>query len=476
MDNLHNINIERSVLSSILFTPASFEEVAASIKARDFYLPAHKYIFEAMEECERTDLPIDEEFVKKKLKQEERFDEDAMLEILSTNPLPSIKAYVEELREKSIKRELVKLTAEIKEVAVEKDLPSSEVIDLVQQKLYQITADNSNKEFRDSPEMTHATLEHILEMKKRGNAGVVGLNTGFAELNRLTTGFGDGDLIIVAARPAMGKTALTLNLAQQVLDDNKGVAIFSLEMPAEQLMLRMLSAKTSIPLQKMKVGDMSDDEWSRLNSAADTMSGKKLFVDDNGNVTIHNVRSKLRKLKTQHPEIALCVIDYLQLMTGTGNKDRHQEVSDISRGLKLLARELEMPIIALSQLNRGVENRNDKRPMMSDIRESGAIEQDADLIMFVYRDDVYRIREEKDKEQKARIEGKEYKSNFFDKPEENAELIIGKNRNGPVGVANLIFQKACTKFIDAGGIPVEIVYDESNIPARESTLSGLPQI
>jgi len=476
MNNLHNINIERSVLSSILFNPASFEEVASTIKPRDFYLPAHKYIFEAMEECERDDLPIDEEFVKKKLNQEERFDEDAMLEILSTNPLPAVKAYIEEIREKSIKRELVKLTGDIREVAVEKDLPSSEVVDLVQQKLYQITADSSNKEFRDSPEMTSATLEHILEMKKRGNAGVVGLNTGFAELNRLTTGFGDGDLIIVAARPAMGKTALTLNLAQQALDDNKGVAIFSLEMPAEQLMLRMLSAKTSIPLQKLKVGDMSDDEWSRLNSAADTMSSKKFFVDDNGNVTIHNVRAKLRKLKTQHPEISLCVIDYLQLMTGTGNKDRHQEVSDISRGLKLLARELEMPIIALSQLNRGVESRNDKRPMMSDIRESGAIEQDADLIMFVYRDDVYRMREEKDKEQKARIEGTEYKSRFFDKPEESAELIIGKNRNGPIGVVNMIFQKACTKFIDAGGIPVEIVYNESNIPVQESTLGGLPQI
>jgi len=476
MDNLHNINIERSVLSSILFNPASFEETAATIKAKDLYLPAHKYIFEAMEACERDDLPIDEEFVKKKLNQEERFDEDAMLEILSTNPLPSIKAYIEEIREKSIKRELVKLTGEIREVAVEKDLPSSEVVDLVQQKLYQITADSSNKEFRDSPEMSHATIAHILEMKKRGNAGVVGLNTGFAELNRLTTGFGDGDLIIVAARPAMGKTALTLNLAQQALDDNKGVAIFSLEMPAEQLMLRMLSAKTSIPLQKLKVGDMSDDEWSRLNGAVDTMSTKKFFVDDNGNVNIHNVRAKLRKLKTQHPEISLCVIDYLQLMTGAGNKDRHQEVSDISRGLKLLARELEMPIIALSQLNRGVESRNDKRPMMSDIRESGAIEQDADLIMFVYRDDIYRMREEKDKEQKARTEGKEYKSTFFDKPEENAELIIGKNRNGPIGVVNMVFQKSCTKFIDAGGIPVEIVYDESNIPAHESTLSGLPQI
>ncbi|WP_024953648.1 replicative DNA helicase [Sulfurospirillum arcachonense] len=474
MDNLHNINIERSVLSSILFNPATYEEVASNIKPRDFYLPAHKYIFEAMEECEREDLPIDEEFVKKKLKQEERFDEEVMLEILSTNPLPSIKAYVEEIREKSIKRDLVKLTGDIREVAVEKDLPSSEVVDLVQQKLYQITSDSSSKEFRESSEMTNATIQHILEMKKRGNAGVVGLDTGFAEINRLTTGFGAGDLIIVAARPAMGKTAFTLNLAQKAIDDNKGVAIFSLEMPAEQLMLRMLSAKTSIPLQKLKVGDMSDDEWSRLNSAADTMSQKKLFVDDNGNVNIHNVRAKLRKLKTQHPEISLCVIDYLQLMTGAGNKDRHQEVSDISRGLKLLARELEMPIIALSQLNRGVESRHDKRPMMSDIRESGSIEQDADMIMFVYRDDIYRMREEKDKEQKARVEGKEYKSNFFDKPEESAEIIIGKNRNGPIGVANLLFQKACTKFIDAGGIPIEVVYDESNMDGREATISMQP--
>jgi len=474
MDNLHNINIERSILSSILFNPASFEDVAASLKPRDFYLPAHKYIFEAMETCEQEDLPIDEEFIKKKLKQEERFDEEAMLEILSTNPLPSVKAYVEEIREKSIKRELVKLTGDIKEVAVEKDLPSSEVVDLVQQKLYQITNESGSREFRDAPEMTSSTISHILEMKKKGNSGIVGIDTGFAELNRLTTGFGPGDLIIVAARPAMGKTAVTLNLAQKALDDNKGVAIFSLEMPAEQLMLRMLSAKTSIPLQKLKIGDMNDDEWSRLNSAADTMSEKKFFVDDNGNVNIHTIRAKLRKLKTQHPEIALCVVDYLQLMTSAGNKDRHLEVSDISRGLKLLARELDMPIIALSQLNRGVESRNDKRPMMSDIRESGSIEQDADLIMFVYRDDIDRMREEKDKEQKARVEGKEDKSNFFEKPEENAELIIGKNRNGPVGVANLVFQKACTKFVDAGGVPIEIVYDESNIPAQEQSISMPP--
>ncbi len=474
MTNLYNINIERSVLSSILFNPATFEDVASELKPRDFYLPAHQHIFECMEECEREDLPIDEEFVKKKLNQKGQFDEDAMLEILSANPLPSIKAYVEEIKEKSIKRDLVKLTSDIKEVAVEKDLPSSEVVDLVQQKLYQITSDATSKEFRESPEMTSSTIEHILEMKKRGNSGVVGLDTGFNELNRLTTGFGNGDLIIVAARPAMGKTAFTLNLAQKALDDNRGVAIFSLEMPAEQLMLRMLSSKTSIPLQKLKIGDMNDEEWSRLNSAADEMSSKKFFVDDNGNVNIHTVRSKLRKLKTQHPEISLAIIDYLQLMSSGGSKDRHIEVSEISRGLKLLARELDMPIIALSQLNRSLESRSDKRPMMSDLRESGSIEQDADIIMFVYRDDVYRMREEKEKEQKARADGKEYKSNFFDKPEESAEIIIGKNRNGPIGVANLVFQKAFTRFVDAGGIPIEIVYNDSNIEAKETKMDMPP--
>ncbi|MBE0490738.1 MAG: replicative DNA helicase [Sulfurospirillum sp.] len=475
MDNLHNINIERSILSSVFFTPSVFEDVAALLKPKDFYLPSHRYIFEAMEECERDDLPIDEEFVKKKLHHEGRFDEQAMLEILSTNPLPALKAYVQEIREKSIKRELVALTVDIKDVTVDKDLPSHEVLDLVQQKLYQITNDSGTKEFRESPEMTRSTIEHILAMKQRGNAGIVGVDTGFREINKLTTGFGDGDLIIVAARPAMGKTAFCLNLAQKALDDGRGVAIFSLEMPAEQLMLRMLSAKTSIPLQKLKVGDMNDEEWERLNSAASTMSEKQFFVDDNGNVTIHNVRAKLRKLKTQHPEISLAIIDYIQLMSSGGNKDRHLEVSDISRGLKLLARELNIPIIGLSQLNRGLESRSDKRPMLSDLRESGAIEQDADLIMFVYRDDVYRIREEKEKEQKARVDGRDYKSNFFEKPEEQAEVIIGKNRNGPVGVANLVFQKACTRFVDSGGIPVQYIYNDSNIDSKEASIE-LPKL
>jgi len=475
MTNLYNVNIERSVLSSILFNPATFEEIAALLNAKDFYLPSHRYMYEAMEACAREDLPIDEEFIKKKLNQQGRFDEDAMLEILSTNPLPSTKAYVEEIKEKAIKRELIQLTSDIKEITIEKDLPSADVVDLVQQKLYQITQDNSSREFREAPEMIHSTIEHIHEMKKRGNAGVVGVDTGFMEINKLTTGFGEGDLIIVAARPAMGKTAFCLNLAQNALDRNRGVAIFSLEMPAEQLMLRMLSAKTSIPLQKLKVGDMGDEQWGHLSRAADEMGKRKFFVDDNGSVDIHQVRAKLRKLKSQHPEISMAIIDYLQLMTSAGNKDRHLEVSDISRGLKLLARELNIPIIALSQLNRGLESRSDKRPMLSDLRESGAIEQDADMILFVYRDDVYKIREEKEKEQKARAEGKEYKSNFFEKPDEYAEVIVGKNRNGPVGVANLMFHKACTRFVDGGDkVPIEVIYNDANIDVKEAKISFPP--
>ncbi len=473
-NTLHNLNIERAVLSSILFEPSLYEEVAAKIKSRDFYLPHHRNIFEAMGELEREDQPIDEEFLKKRLLQNERYNEDIFLEVISSSPLSNSAAYIDEIKEKSIKRELVKLTTKIKEVAVDQDLPSDDVLDVIQKKLYEISLDATTKEFRDSPEMVSATIKHIHEMKKRGNNGIIGVDTGFRELNEHTAGFTEGQLIIVAARPAMGKTSLVLNMAQKALDDGKGVAIFSLEMPAEELMTRMLSAKTSIPLQSLKVGDMSDEQWSDLTRASDEMSHQKLFVDDDSLININQMRSKLRKLKMQHPEIAIMIVDYLQLMSGTSGKDRHLEVSEISRGLKLLARELNMPIVALSQLNRGVESRHDKRPMLSDIRESGSIEQDADIILFVYRDDVYRIREEKEKEKKAKAEGQEYKSAFFEKPEEEAELIIGKNRSGPVGVANIVFQKRFTRFVDKGSIPVEIVYEDADLNAKNSNFNMPP--
>lgn len=468
MENLHNINIERALLSTILFDPSQLSDIASSLEAKDFYLKAHKDMFGVMVELEKDEQPVDEEFLKKYLKKNDEFNEDIYLEVISSNAISNIEAYIKEIKDQSVKREIATLSIKIQEELKNKDNPSSEILDYLQQKLYSITSNSSLREFKDAKFTVEETLRHIKEMKEMGNTGITGLDTGFKQLNEITTGFNKGDLIILAARPAMGKTAFALNLIQKTLDENKGVAMYSLEMPAEQLMMRMLSAKTSIPLQKLKVGDLRDDQWTRLSGSMDEMSGKSFYIDDNAQADINHVRSSLRKLKTEHPDVGLAVIDYLQLMTSSSNQDRHLQVSEISRGLKLLARELEMPIIALSQLNRGVESRSDKRPMLSDLRESGAIEQDADMIIFVYRDDVYRMREEKEKEQKARADGKQYVSNFNEKMDEEAEIIVGKNRNGPIGIANLLFQKQFTKFVNKG-IPIEIHYEGE----KETKIEGM---
>ena len=468
-ESLYNLAFERSILSSIIFEPSQFEELESSLKEDDFYLPAHRDIFTAMHALTRAGAPIDEEFIKKELSSRKKFDESVMLEILSSNPISNTNAYVKEIKDKSLKRHLLTLTTEIKRVTFEEELSSEAIADLVQKKLYEITLDTQAKDFKDAPTVTEDTMAYIAEMKARGDTVLVGVDTGYTELNKMTTGFGKGDLIIIAARPAMGKTSFVLNIAQNLLKQNKGVAFFSLEMPAEQLMLRLLSVETSIPLQKLRVGDLDDNQWSSLNSAVETMQHSKLHVDDHGSLNINQLRSKLRKLKTKHPEIEIAIIDYLQIMSTPG-KDRQAEISEISRGLKMLARELEMPIIALSQLNRGVESRNDKRPMLSDIRESGAIEQDADIIMFVYRDDVYLYKEEKEREKAAKAEGKEFQSQYVEKEEEDAEIIIGKQRNGPTGHVKLIFQKKLTRFIDAplhGG--VEISYE--NIDTKAATMN-----
>ncbi len=328
--------------------------------------------------------------------------------------------------------------------------------------------------------VTHDTLSYIEKMKKMGNKHLIGETTGFEALDRRTTGFNAGDLIIIAARPAMGKTALVLNMALKNVEAGKGVIFFSLEMPAEQLMLRMLSAKTSIPLQNLRKGDLDDQQWTNLSGAFDDLNTKKLFVDDGGSVNINQLRARVRKLaQNESNNIKLVIIDYLQLMQGTGNKDRHQEVSDISRGLKMLAREMKIPIIALSQLNRGLENRPDKRPMLSDLRESGAIEQDADIIMFVYRDDVYKERDEARKEKEAKDKGEDYKSKFINKPEEEAEVVIGKQRNGPIGTVKLNFQKALTRFVDKENdhnhAPIEMIF-ETVADTQKETNIDIPDI
>jgi len=446
---MYNLNIERAVLSAIIFDPQIFEEIASKLIPHDFYLPFHQHLFVAMEDLSREDKPIDEEFLKTKLNSGGNYDEVALLDILSANAISNTNAYISEIKARSTKRALATLATTIKKVTIEDDLPTDEIMNLVEKKLYEITQNSTSEDFRESKEITLSMIEEITRLKSLGNSKLLGTDTGFKNLNDKTSGFGKGDLVIIAARPAMGKTSLVLNMTQKAIERGEGVAFFSLEMPAEQLMLRLLSTETSIPLQKLRVGDLTDEQWSNLTKASDTMAQRKLFVDDGGYATIHHVRSKLRKLKSQHPEISMAIIDYLQLMSGDNKEGRQQVISEISRGLKQLARELEIPILALSQLNRGVESRDNKRPMLSDLRESGSIEQDADIVMFVYRDDVYREAAEKEKEMKAKADGKEYENKFQNKLEEDTELILGKHRNGPTGTVKLIFHKQFTRFVDA---------------------------
>ena len=478
MDSIYSINIERAVLSSIFFNPEELEDVLGVLKPKDFYLPAHKAIFEAIVKLHSEDMPIDEDFVRNRVDKKD-VNDGVLLEILSANPITNTAAYVKEIKDASVKRELATLATTIKKVAIEDDISANEALDTIQGELYKISTNSATSELKDMQTVTSDTLAYIEKMKKLGNKYLIGQTTGFEALDKKTTGFNEGDLVIIAARPAMGKTALVLNMALKNVERGKGVIFFSLEMPAEQLMLRMLAAKTSIPLQNLRKGDMDDKEWSILSAAFDDLNSKKLFVDDGGSININQLRARVRKLaQIQENNISLVVIDYLQLMQGLGNKDRHQEVSDISRGLKMLARELKIPIVALSQLNRGLESRPDKRPMLSDLRESGAIEQDADIIMFVYRDDVYKQRDEARKEKEAKDKGEDYKSKFIDKPIEEAEIIIGKQRNGPIGTVKLDFHKALTKFIDKdnehyGQAPIEVVF-ESVADVQKETKIDFP--
>jgi len=473
MDNIYALNIERAVLSSILFNPEIIEDLLGILKPKDFYLPAHKKIFEAMEQLNIEDLPIDEEFIRNKVNSKE-VDDSIIIEILSANAITNTLAYAKEIKDKSVKRELISLASEIKKVTIEDEVPAATAVDYVQDKLYKITTDSTSSELKDMFKITSDTLIHMEKMKSQGNAYLIGETTGFDALDRKTTGFNEGDLVIIAARPAMGKTSFVLNTALQNVEAGAGVIFFSLEMPAEQLMMRLISAKTRIPLQNVRKGDMNDKQWSDVTNAFEDLNTKKLFVDDSGAVNINQLRARVRKIAGNPANnIKMVIIDYLQLMSGTGNKARHEEVSEISRGLKLLAREMNVPILALSQLNRGLEARPDKRPMLSDIRESGSIEQDADIIMFVYRDDVYKERDEQRKEKEAKDRGESYKSAFINKPVEEAEIIIGKQRNGPTGTVKLDFHKELTKFVDKdmpnGSAPVITTFDavsDSEIPTN----------
>ena len=454
--NLYDLDMERAILSSILQNNDTLGEIFDTIKAKDFYLKGHSQIYEAMVECLNSDDPVAVPFLKNKLG--DKYDEALMIDIIGTNSLIDIKRYASELKEKSIKRSLVKIAHDIPS-KVNEDKASRDMVDELSQEFYSLIEGGGTGTIKEGKDIILKVVEHIKTQIELGEQDIVGLDTGFKKLNEMIKGFKNGDLIIVAARPGMGKTTLCLNFMSQVLKSGAGVVFFSLEMPAEQIMMRILSSKTSIPLQDIMTGKIDDEAMARLSDACGEFSEYKLFVHDSGYVNIHQVRTQMRKLKAMHPEISLCVIDYIGLMMSTNNyADRHIQIAEISRGLKLLARELDMPIIALSQLNRSLESRANKRPMLSDLRESGAIEQDADIILFVYRDEFYLEQEEKEKEKRASAEGKEYKStHVFNKLQEKAEIIVGKNRNGETGSVDVLFQKQHSRFEDITSAPVSDV-------------------
>ena len=475
MDNIYSLNIERAVLSSILFDHDIIEDILGILKPADFYLPAHQKVFEVMEILNHADMPIDEDFIRKRVDSNEVSD-SVLIEILSANPISNTMAYVKEIKDGAVKRELSTLATEIKKLTIEDNITALEAVDSIQNQLYNITMDSASSDLKNMQTIIDSTREHIRAMQDRGVSYLTGQTTGFYALDKKTTGFNPGDLIIIAARPAMGKTSIVLNTALQNLEKGDGVIFFSLEMPETQLMIRLISAKTEIPLQNVRKGELDPNQAAKVEQAFQDLSTKKLFVDDSGNVNINQLRARSRKIaQNSANNIKIIIVDYLQLMGGTGGTDRRLTVDEISRGLKLLAREMEVPIIALSQLNRGLESRPDKRPMLSDIRESGAIEQDADIIMFVYRDDIYKERDEQRKEKESLDKGENppYKSAFIDKPIEEAEIIVGKQRNGSIGTVKLDFHKELTKFIDKEdqySKPPEITQFESDIVVQDTNV------
>ncbi|MFQ7539639.1 MAG: replicative DNA helicase, partial [Clostridium sp.] len=341
--------------------------------------------------------------------------------------------YIEMIKSRAHLRRLIEAAEQIAEDGFDTANDLDEIMDKAERDILNVTRSRRATDFKSSREVVSNVMQELIRLRSSDNR-VTGIKTGYTDLDRMTNGFQRGDLIILAARPAMGKTAFALNLALNASFYNPGaIAIFSLEMPAEALMKRILSAKSAVESNKLRSGAILDEEFSKLNEAANELMASKLFVDDSSNIKISEVFSKCRKLKSEHG-LDLVVIDYLQLISGSGKSgdNRQQEISEISRSLKGLAREMECPVIALSQLSRSVETRPDKHPMLSDLRESGAIEQDADIVMFLYRDAYYAKDDEAEQ----------------DNPTDQTDLDIAKHRNGATGKVELAFQKSISAFFN----------------------------
>ena len=435
----HSNEAEQSLLGAMMIYPS----VAAiaydqGLEAKDFYLDIHKRIYTAMQDISDAGKPIDVTTLVSRLQDLEQLNlvggADYIIK-LSDTAISSANSsyYIEIIKSRAHLRRLIETAELIAEDGFDTASDLDEVMDKAEREILNVTRSRRATDFKSSRDVVSNVMQELMKLRSM-EGHITGVKTGYTDLDRVTNGFQRGDLIILAARPALGKTAFALNLALNASFYNSGaIAIFSLEMPAEALMKRILSAKSAVESSKLRSGNIRDDEFNKLNEAANELMATKLFVDDSSNVKISEVFSKCRKLRSEHG-LDLVVIDYLQLISGSGRSsgdNRQQEISEISRSLKGLAREMECPVIALSQLSRSVETRPDKHPMLSDLRESGAIEQDADIVMFLYRDEYY---------------NKDENSQEDAETTNTTDVDIAKHRNGATGRIQLAFQKNISAF------------------------------
>ena len=429
----HSVEAEQSVIGSMLMGREAIMTASEMLTSDDFYQRQYGIIFDAILELSNEGKAVDVVTLQNRLREKdvppEISEMEFMRDLLNTVPTSAnIKHYAGIVSEKAILRRLIRLTEEIENECYMNREPVEEILDTTEKKMFQLLQQRDSGDMVPIRQVVMDTLENI-EKASRTKGNVTGLPTGFTDLDYKTSGFQNSDLILVAARPSMGKTAFVLNIAQYMaFKKDLSVAIFSLEMSKQQLMNRLLSMESRVNSQSMRTGNLKDEDWSKLIESAGVIGDSNLIIDDTPGITVRELRSKCRRYKLEHG-LDIIMIDYLQLMSGggRGSDSRQQEISEISRSLKALARELNVPVVALSQLSRAVESRTDHRPMLSDLRESGAIEQDADVVMFIYRDDYYK----KDSDMKG-----------------IAEIIIAKQRNGPIGTVNLVWLPDYTKFMN----------------------------
>jgi replicative DNA helicase len=429
-----NLEAEQAVLGGMLIEREAISKVAEFLQAQDFYREAHRLIYSAMQDLFNKNEPVDLVTVTEYLRKSDKLENAGGIAYITSlaNSVPTAANIIYHgkiVEEKSLLRQLINSATNIAGMGYEASEEVANILDKAEKMILEVSGRKIGGDFTPIKSIIFDAFGKI-EQLYASKGGITGLASGFKDLDRLTSGLQASDLILIAARPSMGKTAFTLNIASHVaIREKQAVAFFSLEMSKEQLVQRMLCAEASIDSQRLRIGELEDRDWSKLISAADRLSSAPIFIDDTPGITVMEMRSKARRLKIEH-DLKLIIIDYLQLMQGSGSKggeNRQQEISEISRSLKALAREINVPVIALSQLSRSVESRQVKKPMLSDLRESGSLEQDADIVAFLYREDYYNP----DTENKN-----------------ITEVIIAKHRNGPVDTVQLFFHKQFTKFCD----------------------------